>query len=1638
VENNSNELEHHILTFSRLHNAQKSTASEEDIFANVLSLSFLHTSHDAETREEELVQLNESIVHLTKYLNNGEDGEGDVSKVHIASLLFPYISTSISSKLDRAGYDTWNCLYSCMTTLLRGKCGGNSNVLSDIVKETSGELKVDKRRGTGVDVQAQDAISNLTQGSMNKWMQCMIRVCFGIKYSSKPSAVNEGNTEEQAKIQNMAATCYALIITSEFCRPTMDFVCKTLLPLVEQGVQSISTGMDICVKSHQSVIAYLSLHLLLSLQGKGRITNPKTIFSLASSSDFLRALSTLNQISTHDEVDVKSVVKQVIWYALYDVQHHMDGFRSMNLDVPLLDKTIQVQDEDTDTAPKGNKVKKGKGGVKAAYQQSLLTSIKSLMQPKKSKDTVHVRVASLLPLLIEGFMSQLLQYENDAASKNVSRRADIIARIQFRFWSHIVHPLLECVRDESEGRVEILASLHQCLGLLLKFDAYMPSFEDKGGDHLKYLLAIGEAMLHLEEGDKGGDELVGIFQHLFALNHHVYHENLSRLITCVVHIHIGSTGARTSNGYPSTRSSQFISSMTKTYQKLRQLGHFIKNIIGSMTDLNTNTNLARKTMKTNTNIKTFPFLREAAFQKSITVAIRSSPIGQITDIWTRMNDQIMKSFESMGMESGKGTNLDSNSIRVLVQVVEFFVLFLKAVHVTSFNAKSIQESCEKSMGIVQKLVGADADATMRFDLVCTTTSSGLYLWGWMVNVNTKCSFWLNEMPHEENGSAEGEDDKGNDHGKEKDDKIGIIGGRKMFTFLLATIESVLASPDDLKLPLGALQHLACHRVQQLHSSIYQQEQLEKMDLGNDDDSGDDNGASVKMIEEAKLLVHFIFQSACHRKQEGESNCLTSVMVNRTAGWKVICGSLAILTPYASSQHIQSFLRWFFLIQSVDIDKGRVDGVGLSGTVHVPVLEEDILTTSVQDEKAAASLLLQDASFLEYRVIFEHIVPVGLLCASECLQVDSLSNDSHGEDNIFKVLKEESPKEIGEAKFDLVKEVIVILKILRILVGADFKIEELSITLHRILYIHKSCQKWIHAHMVKASSSTLYPDIVKLMFACEELMSDTFGRLQDNNLKYMNQGKSIILHLVPYLYHSTEDLLRCIEQSSDDSLAILGDETVRSASKLLAAIGIFGMSSFAECSTHIEAFGKAVRKQIKGLTLKEPFFHNCVVLVRPTVQLFSNYLESIRRTQTKISKSQKALISVIEKELAYLRETIQPLCIDYIHQSLPTSSFNSTLGDCMLFLADIQMSSTKENDKTTLKHLEKILDTIMNLLENPEDVSSSIDHLPLPYLFSSLIRKNAMNDQSLELKLRVQHIILQQYVRRRGQIHPLLDSAYSRVIRDMNPTDVSILGSDLLASVMKADVDSSFFSRSSAFYCFHMMCHVVKGQSQREVMSSIAERILPMAYNFVYPPVTSQNSYDEWLTQIIMVQGTMRTLIEKNDLIHLRGCDVANILATINAVFRQSEPLKNDINISRCIFTSSCKIVVNLLKQYPKHLYGCAPSLTSTLRCLLKHIMTSSLPNLETQEFTKVCKFLPKHKDMFKKHLMHLILFFINNLQASTDPSLKAQLEPSIFLLLDTLSDFETRQMNTMMDPTARALFQSVHKNYQKYQYKGQF
>jgi hypothetical protein len=82
--------------------------------------------------------------------------------------------------------------------------------------------------------------------------------------------------------------------------------------------------------------------------------------------------------------------------------------------------------------------------------------------------------------------------------------------------------------------------------------------------------------------------------------------------------------------------------------------------------------------------------------------------------------------------------------------------------------------------------------------------------------------------------------------------------------------------------------------------------------------------------------------------------------------------------------------------------------------------------------------------------------------------------------------------------------------------------------------------------------------------------------------------------------------------------------------------------------------------------------------------------------------------------------------------------------------------------------------------------------------------------------------------------------------------------------------------------------------------------------------------------------------------------------------------------------------------------------------------------------------LINHRDIFKKHLLGLLLEFIHALQHNMSLVRKKNLLPAVYCLLDSLTSYETKQLNSMMETTAKTLFRTVYQSYQKlYAYKGQ-
>ena len=1578
---NANPLEHHILNFSRLAENEKSS----DPFASALSLSFLYKKNEQTKKTEE--DIHASISYLSSYLvsDECEEQEQIITKVHVAGLIFPWVTKALFQQQDKSSTIIWQAFSLSLEILLRGSATKVSRehmqldvILGDLLKETKNNDMV----VGSMDDDSNGTVSNiLTQGMMNKLIPCFVRTSFQPR-----------DKDLDPEIIAMACKSFGLILTSDIYRPTMDYVCDTLIQLVHEKCSDIDMVENSNnILPNQATIVYFSMQLLLALKARGRVNNPKKIFQLTTTPEMLISMSYFSKLNSN-AVDIIDIVKRVVAFALYDPLH-LNEFRSMNLEIPIIDEVIQQgKDDGAETKKKGGKdsKKKNVSSTHVSYLRSFFNSLISIMDNQNEKDNSIELFSQFIPILVEGFIFELLRLDKD--SKKRKMKVDATAKIHFRFFATLIYPLVNAIKDKAgdtskipSKKLTMLKSILQCSDYLQKYDVYLPSFVDPGNQHLNFLTAIGEVVLCSAERQTNAADTsihISVVQSIFNLTHLTFHDKLSRVIMCA-----------TSQSGSCFRESPFmklLGALCNTYKKLRQMDHLVKEILTYADTYEQFDTLPRD------------FIRDAVFCQSLSLAIKGSPIGLTETVWDSVNQHIMDSVN----------DANPNAIRIGYSV-EIFVIILKAVRVGSFSSKAIKEMCERTMAssvskllFVQRKNDSSTDID-RFDLTNDIVISGLNLWGWIVHVHTKCCFWLNEMPHEKNGA---DDD--------------AMCGSKLVPVLMVSINSLVSDADGTGESLEALQLLACHLLQQMHSSIYQQEQIEALSASDQNE----NVTSTDMIKDAKILVKFVVHAA---SSEG-------------TGWKILCENLVNWIPYAEEGHIDLFLRWFFITLAC----GNVDQLNdADSMIIIPLLDKKIQIWQYSEERAAAIALQYDASFFETPGLFHRVAPVASDCVQSLLYGENsgISSDPKGITSILKTATSESPSE-SVITLCHVKEGISVLAALELLISTFDHFEDTCLIFEKVLSFHVDTIKFL-----SSCPSSQHEAGIDLLCAHRKLLSKILMKESPNGSgaqsPYIDKHKSLSVFpdILKHIIGSTYGILNNCK-ITDESMQ---HKMVTSGSEICYAAAMFSINSLSTSNVHVKALVPTFREAFNGT-----YQHDFVIkMIRPSLQLLMHTSEL---------KTASSFANIVHPIAHALVLSEMPYCVNHIGKKLADCArsekvdANATVSDALYFISDLlSMNHLLGGEKATNDTqnsglaVENLFNQVTQILNSKEIILDTSTYEAALYFFGSIVGNDILPSASdLKMKLTVQDIAIRHFQEKYGRTHPIIDSVYAKILNDTRPEDLSIIAANLL-SISPDSTGSTSMSRTLAsIHFFHTMIHVIKGQKQRETLSSVAKQFLPMISDVIYPFRQQANTpYEEWSIQIRTAQALTLTLIEKNDLISLKGHNVSSILATTTAVFHRQanehdgDALASTMDTDRNVYASSCAIASTLLKYYPKQLYGCAPSFTSALRCLLDHVMKCNKQDtdvtMKIQEFKKICELLPEHKEIFKKHIMHVVLYYVDGID-KMDPWIKTHLEPSVFFLLDTLSEFETKQMNTLMNATGKALFQSVFKNFRKSQYKGQF
>lgn len=231
--------------------------------------------------------------------------------------------------------------------------------------------------------------------------------------------------------------------------------------------------------------------------------------------------------------------------------------------------------------------------------------------------------------------------------------------------------------------------------------------------------------------------------------------------------------------------------------------------------------------------------------------------------------------------------------------------------------------------------------------------------------------------------------------------------------------------------------------------------------------------------------------------------------------------------------------------------------------------------------------------------------------------------------------------------------------------------------------------------------------------------------------------------------------------------------------------------------------------------------------------------------------------------------------------------------------------------------------------------------------------------------------------------------------------------------------------------FQVMLHALESEEQIEVVSGFAETMLQHALEAFDVTIGKDDTGEN----IATASSLINDLTSNRQLLSVKERDIALVLA-------QTSKVMSFANQDNTVTSSCFSVVATLVQRFPKQLHTCVPSLIAMLHSFLRHVLYERLDEVtlrdRSQKFTRLIEILLPHKEIYKKHVICLLLEFVHCLERDLDLFRKECLLPSIFYLLDMLSKYEMEQLNILMDTSAKTLFRSVHQNYQKiHAYKGQ-
>ena len=1237
-----------------------------------------------------------------------------------------------------------------------------------------------------------------------------------------------------------------------------------------------------------------------------------------------------------------------------------------------------------------------------------------------------------------------------AANNGIHNNNLDIVKLQFRFGMCIIQPFLTSLLDDqvtmaatantntatNTNTISTIATptpptfqlyklrtIQKCLALMVQHTIYHPSQMDDKNQHYIFLKHIGETLLQFLSGSSSGTtldhlekiEIMGIFQHLLMLNHHIVDKHLSQIIQITCYYLIESTPV-TATAIPATTaattatatttattttaattttttpndnnndddndpttttimlhnvSTNFLTLIIETYQKLRQLKYFFYNSfiqsllvleanmeeegdLISSTATTTNTTITAANTKNNNRNNNnqrrsskvqiiSSILKNNIILNSITQAIQVSPIGDIINIWNMLNESIPKLLllvDDDDDDTKKKKNYNYNYCQIRNEnvqfMVQFFIIIIQAIDVHPLNANPIQDLVEHSSSSMYQLLwnGSKVDdsggssssnimtlssssstssltsTTNTFDLSNPLTNYGLLLCGWILEIHTKCCFYLNNSPESSllsQPSSCGGSGNNNDINNNSNSNTNI----SLVSALMNTVEYELSTynttttttttnSNNQQQQLGAIHHLCFYRLQQLHSMIYQQEQLEVRDdlllsipsstsisgsssssISSSSSSNMDtttihgkekNLKSQEMIKEAKLLVTFIFHAVSIRflsngkddldnddlddavdvDVDGDGNVdnynSKGIVVSETnhASWKGIARNVAIWSTYCEVSHIQAFLKYIFYTLAITPSSlpspppsppPPPSPILDATTIQTKVLKQEIVDlivvepfqkpipiSIVYEERLAALMLLQDASFFEVNEVFDQCILVAFSCAIELIRFgltetfggnndddDSHLDINHEEINLLSsplnskwtplkskhltsVLKvpdellnyiDENAKimDRSSSSHKMTEFLNRVLKLLVILKDICFHnvphndvrmIIDFSLRIHLVMHYLLGIPALMIRHIVNV--------VVKIIEKCRVILSQIFANFTSEERSLFTSDEVSSIAIVTYMFQSSIEVFT----QTRHNLIVDKNEYLTKISgtggDVLAGCLLYmsrSNESMQSISSFFDGLDKTIQQDLPQLDDETELLLK-VSFLRPSVNKLICYCETVHSNR----QQNKKMILIYTQLSHIIKKNVFESILKCVKQSLISPKPNETsFSEMALFCVEAMRLFTMTGvDTASSQIINNHSNQIMfrdlfnfatslgdDFFERDISVMYILCSIPLSELFTLF--------QSFDVTKKIQELILHLFIQKGGMVCPLLKSLVS-VLSSCNNDNLIIINSSI--------------------------------------------------------------------------------------------------------------------------------------------------------------------------------------------------------------------------------------------------------------------